>query len=107
MENNLSKIAVVPNPYVATAIWERKPYLQTGRGERKVWFTNLPPTCTIRIFNLAGELVRTLEHDETAFNGAESWDLLNIDNMEVAYGIYIFHVETDEAQTIGKFAVIK
>lgn len=107
MENNLSNIAVVPNPYVASAVWEKKPYLQTGRGERKVWFTHLPPTCTIRIFNLAGDLVRTLEHDETAFNGAESWDLLNIDNMEVAYGIYIFHVETEDASTIGKFAVIK
>lgn len=107
MADNLSKIAVVPNPYVATAVWEQKPYLSTGRGERKVWFTNLPPRCTIRIFNMAGELIQILEHDEPVFNGSQSWDLLNIDNMEIAYGIYIFHVETDDAETIGKFAVIK
>jgi hypothetical protein len=56
---------------------------------------------------MAGELVRKLEHHESVYNGAQSWDLLNLDNLEVAYGVYIYHVETDNAETIGKFAVIK
>jgi hypothetical protein len=105
--NNLESVAVVPNPYVATAIWEQKPYLQSGRGERKIYFINLPSVCTIRIYTMAGELVKKLEHNESFFNGAEPWDLLNLDNLEVAYGIYIYHIETDNAETIGKFAVIK
>ena len=105
--NNLEAVSVVPNPYVATAIWEQKPYLQSGRGERKIFFINLPMECTIRIYTMAGELVRKLEHNESVFNGAESWDLLNLDNLEIAYGVYIYHIETDNAETIGKFAVIK
>ncbi|MCF6238851.1 MAG: hypothetical protein L3J79_08585, partial [Candidatus Marinimicrobia bacterium] len=105
--NNLEAVSVVPNPYVAAAIWEQKPYLQSGRGERKIYFINLPMSCTIRIYTMAGELVRKLEHEEAVFNGAEPWDLLNLDNLEVAYGVYIYHIETDNAETIGKFAVIK
>ncbi|MEA3286303.1 MAG: hypothetical protein U9Q77_02860 [Candidatus Marinimicrobia bacterium] len=105
--NQLEAVSVVPNPYVAAAIWERKPYLQSGRGERKIYFINLPMECTIRIYTMAGELVRKLEHNESVFNGAEPWDLLNLDNLEVAYGVYIYHIETDNAETIGKFAVIK
>ncbi|MCF7841026.1 MAG: hypothetical protein K9N22_09655, partial [Candidatus Marinimicrobia bacterium] len=42
VKKDLDQVAVVPNPYVATATWERKPYLQSGRGERKVYFINLP-----------------------------------------------------------------
>jgi len=105
--NELGKVSVVPNPYVAAAIWEQKPYLQSGRGERKIYFINLPTECTIRIYTMAGELVKKLEHHESVYNGAQSWDLLNLDNLEVAYGVYIYHVETDNAETIGKFAVIK
>ncbi|NQV15156.1 hypothetical protein HQ531_06830 [bacterium] len=116
--NSLDKVSVVPNPYVASAIWEQKPYLRSGRGERKIYFINLPSECTIRIYTIAGELVRKLEHsspasdpDKTLFDGAESWDLLNLDQLEVAYGVYIYHVETNydsnNAETIGKFAVIK
>ena len=107
VKNSLEAVSVVPNPYVAAAIWEQKPYLQSGRGERKIYFINLPMTCTIRIYTMAGELVRKLEHDNSVFNGAEAWDLLNLDNLEVAYGIYIYHIEADNAETIGKFAVIK
>jgi hypothetical protein len=105
--NQLDAVAVVPNPYVAAAIWEQKPYLQSGRGERKIFFINLPTQCTIRIYTISGELVKKLEHDEPVFNGAESWDLLNLDNLEVAFGVYIYHIETDNAETVGKFAVIK
>ena len=105
--NQLDAVAVVPNPYVAAEIWEQKPYIQSGRGERKIFFINLPTECTIRIYTISGELVQKLEHSESVFNGAESWDMLNLDNLEVAFGVYVYHIETDNAETIGKFAVIK
>jgi len=104
---DLSKVAVVPDPYICTARWERKPYLQSGRGERRIYFINLPKDCTIRIYTLSGELVRKLEHHSTVFAGSEPWDLLNTDNLEVAYGIYIYHVQAGAAETIGRFAIIK
>ncbi|MCF7797878.1 MAG: hypothetical protein K9N11_03640 [Lentisphaeria bacterium] len=109
VKNDLDQVAVVPNPYVATATWERKPYLQSGRGERKVYFINLPQECTIRIYTVSGELVRKIEHSSTVYDGSEPWDLLNNDNLEVAYGIYVYHIESPEsgAETIGKLALIK
>ncbi|OIO63022.1 MAG: hypothetical protein AUJ47_06810 [Candidatus Marinimicrobia bacterium CG1_02_48_14] len=109
VKQDLDKVAVVPNPYVATAVWERKPYLASGRGERKVYFINLPEECTIRIYTVSGELVRKIEHVNSVYDGSEPWDLLNNDKLEVAYGIYVYHIESKAsgAETIGKLALIK
>lgn len=106
-KEDLDKIAVVPNPYVATAIWEPKPDFVVGRGERKIYFINLPSSGIIRIYTLNGELVKTIKIENNIFNGAVSWNLLNSDNLEIAYGLYIYHVETDSGTKIGKFAIIK
>ncbi len=52
-----------------------------------------------------------IEHDErnsTITNGTADWDLLSKDNLDVAYGVYIYHVEAPGVgEKIGKFAVIK
>jgi len=107
-ENNLDNITVVPNPYVAAASWEpRNPY-RFGRGERRIWFLNLPERCTIRIYTVRGYLVDIIEHYGNRIDGAESWSLVSKDGMDIAYGIYIYHVEAPGiGQKIGKFAVIK
>lgn len=106
----LSKITVVPNPYIATASWEQRTLFTTGRGERKIDFTNLPAKCTIKIYTIAGALVKTLYKDNTKLNngGSISWNLVSDDGMDIAYGIYIFHVDAPGiGEYIGKFAVIK
>ena len=104
----LRNIYVVPNPYVATSVFEpRNPVSRTERGERRLYFANVPRQCTIRIYTLAGELVETLYHDSTLDNGKLFWDMRTKDNMNLAYGLYIFHVDSPEGSYIGKFAVIK
>ncbi len=106
--NALGDIAVVPNPYVASARWERRNLNQTGRGERKIDFINLPPECTIRIYTVSGALVKTLNKDYSPSNGALSWNLVTDDGMELAYGIYIYHVDAPKVgEYVGKFAIIK
>jgi len=83
-------------------------YGEVGRGERRVYFNNLPNRCTIRIYTVAGALVNTIEHDSPVENGSEPWDLISKDGMDVAYGIYLYHVDApDIGNQIGKFAVIK
>ncbi len=107
---NLSGITVVPNPYIAAASWEPRTLFTTGRGERKIDFTHLPAKCTIRIYTIAGALVKTLYKDDSNLNsgGAISWDLVSDDGMDVSYGIYVFHVDAPGiGEYIGKFAVIK
>ena len=105
---DLSKIYVVPNPYVVAASWEEKSPFRFGRGERRIWFMNLPPKCTIRIYTTRGYLVDTIEHNSAETYGAEPWDLISKDGMDIAFGIYVYHVEAPGiGETIGKFAVIK
>jgi hypothetical protein len=106
-QKDLSKVAVVPNPYVGAASWE--PQTTTvGRGERRVFFIHLPQACTIRIYTMSGRLVQTLTHNSTLDDGQEPWNLVSRDGMNIAYGVYIFHIEAPGIGTyIDKFAVLK
>ena len=108
-KSSMDDIAVVPNPYVATNVIEpRNTIEREKRGYRRMYFDNLPAKCTIRIYTMTGELVRVLEHDSALDDGQEYWDLLTKDNMEVAYGLYFYHVDApDIGEKIGKFAIIK
>lgn len=106
---DLDKIRVVPNPYVVTHIGEpRLLSTQTsGRGERIIRFTHVPPGSKISIFTVRGELVRTLTQDDL-YNGDVSWNLRTSENLDAAYGVYIYVVEAPEVGTkTGKFALIK
>jgi hypothetical protein len=105
----LEKIKVVPNPYVATNSWEpRNPY-SNGRGPRELHFTHLPSKCTIKIFNVRGQLVAELSHETPSIaNGTEIWNMQTKDQLDIAYGVYVYHVDAGSlGQKVGKFAVIK
>ncbi len=98
---------VVPNPYIGSASFEPERYAVSGRGERRLEFRGLTSSCTIRIYNVRGELVETLRN-EASLDGYVAWNLRTKDNLDVAPGLYIYHVRTDDAQEYtGKFAVIK
>ena len=106
--SSLDRIAVVPNPYVAVASWERKNIFQTGRGERRIDFIHLPKDAMIRIYNIKGDLIDVIEHHSTIDDGSASWDMRTREGLDIAFGIYVFHVESlGVGQHIGKFAIIK
>ena len=98
-KEELSEIKVVPNPYIAHALWE------TTEGIRKVQFTHLPNECTIRIYTLAGDLVKMIQHNNGT--GTEDWDLLNKNQQGIVPGVYFYHVDSKYGEKLGKFAVIK
>jgi len=109
-KSDMELIRVVPNPYIVRADWDR------SKDYRKIQFVNLPSECTIRIYNLAGDIVRTIEHAATSegaayqgnLGGTEEWDLLTRDNQLIASGIYIYYVSTDNGdERTGKFAIIR
>ncbi len=106
----LEDIRVVPNPYVVSNSWEPQNPYSNGRGPRELHFTHLPPQCTIKIFNVRGQLVNELEHDVSTdiLDGTFVWDMQTKDLLDIAYGIYIYHIDAGEyGEKIGKFAVIK
>jgi hypothetical protein len=42
------------------------------------------------------------------WNGTEIWDMLTKDELDIAYGVYVYHVDAGKhGQKIGKFCVIK
>jgi hypothetical protein len=98
-KDELWGVKVVPNPYIAHALWENT------EGIRKMQFTHLPDECTIRIYTLAGDLVRVIEHSDGT--GTEDWDLLNKNQQGIVPGVYFYHVDSRYGQKLGKFAVIK
>ncbi len=106
--NELSQIDVVPNPYLGAAAWESRNLNSTGRGERKIDFINLPSVCTVRIYTLTGQLIKTLYKESGFSNGSISWNLVTDDGMDAAYGLYIYHVDAPGiGEYTGKFALIK
>jgi len=114
VDNDLAKsqmdnIYVVPNPYLGSSAYEpRLSEAVQGRGDRRVMFKNLPEICTIRIYNIRGELIQTLEHFTTTGNGEKAWDLRTKDGLDMAYGIYVYHVEAPGiGEKIGKIAIVK
>ncbi len=108
-KDELDRIKVVPNPYVVTHAGEERllSFQTSGRGEREVRFTYIPPGSKISIFTVRGELVKTL-YSENLFVGDVYWNLRSEENIDVAYGIYVYVVEAPNiGNKIGKLALIK
>ena len=90
------KINVFPNPYYGVNPQEINKY------ERFVTINHLPDFATIRIFNLAGQLVRTIE--KTAPGQFQRWDLTTDSGLPVASGLYIIYVDMPE---LGRTKILK
>ncbi|MBI4727147.1 hypothetical protein HY768_08000 [candidate division TA06 bacterium] len=102
---DLKKIKVIPNPYIARNIWERT------NDRNKLQFTNLPSKCTVKIYTLAGNLIKVLEHDDNAGRdgGTCWWDpMLTMNQQQLASGVYLYYVDAPGIGThVGKFAVVR
>jgi len=97
-ESKMDDIRVVPNPYSAAG--------KTYPGEMdKILFTGLPGECTIKIFTTSGDLVHTIEH--TDGSGNEAWDLRTEYNQYIVSDVYIYTVDGDLGDHVGKFIVVR
>jgi len=85
-QQDVSRINVFPNPYIGFNPQEQNKY------NRFVTFNHLPPKATIRVFNLAGILVRTILKDNSQIDQA-TWDLNNQSGFPVAAGMYIIFID--------------
>ncbi|MDZ7821828.1 MAG: hypothetical protein U5N26_08480 [Candidatus Marinimicrobia bacterium] len=107
------KVGVYPNPYRVNALWDG-----SGVRDRMIWFTGLPEEATIRVFTLSGELIKTIEHQGSTYNGGgtrrlqeglsadavyaggeHAWDLITDHDQALATGMYLFAVETKRPAT--------
>ena len=96
--NILQQIRVVPNPYIISHAG------QVTTDAPTLFFNHLPPRCTIRIYNVAGDLIKVISHNG---GSQETWDLLSDGRQKVASQLLIAYIKTpDGAHQLVKFAVI-
>ncbi|MEW6606472.1 MAG: T9SS type A sorting domain-containing protein [bacterium] len=87
--SDLTQVFVYPNPCYAS------------RGQQ-LHFKRLTAQCTIKIFNIVGELVKEIEHN----NGTDEEVWTNPGS--IASGIYIYLITNNQGQkAIGKLGIIK
>ena len=101
-ENSLNDISVVPNPYMSRSHFQEQ-------DERRLRFTRLPSECQITVYTVTGELVTVIDHSD-AYDSNEWWNLRSgelHDGTEIVPGLYIFVVEAEGLEHIGKFAVVR
>lgn len=96
---DLETVRAVPNPYRGNEVWD-----QPGNGE--VHFINVPTRATIKIYTVAGDLVRQIEHDDSVRDFAR-WDLRSGAGKEVASGIYIYRIEAGTFSFQNRLVVIR
>lgn len=113
----LNQVQVVPNPYIVTHSG------QTSTDNAKLYFTRLPPRATIEIYNIAGDLIKTLEHNAyiTGSNGEPDlegnasmleWNLLSEGRQRIGSQVLTARViakdqsGTVTGEVIKKFAVV-
>ncbi len=108
--DDMTQIRVVPNPFR-----QRSGLLDAAQNNRLA-FVNIPAKCTIRIYTLAGDLIKIIEHDgfgETTWGSQSDGNYLQTDFSESpAAGLYIYHVTShvagQEGQShVGKFMIIR
>jgi len=93
--NDINKIRAVPNPYYAHSQYELTQF------DRVMKFTNIPASrnVTIRIFTLAGDLIRTIRRSSTSgddMSRAEiNWDLNTDNRLPVGSGVYIYRIDVE------------
>ncbi len=119
-EGDLSLVNAVPNPYI---MWSQ--YEQTS-GVKRLLFTHLPPTGTLRIYTASGQMVQqmkwtaadlqrncraTVNTKDCNDAGDLQWNMRTREDLEVGPGFYVFVVSTEvggkKVDKLGKFVIIR
>jgi hypothetical protein len=99
-QSDLKNLSVYPNPFVPN---DNDP--NNGSPDSKITFSGLTDNVKIRIFNLAGRLVR---EEELSNQASWQWDAKNQNGKEVASGIYIYVITNNKGEkATGKIAIVK
>jgi len=115
VEEEALKVIVYPNPYridggYAGAGYENRDRSKSAERSREIHFANLPKVCTIRIFSIDGDLIKQIEHNRPEGDPGsqhESWNVISRNTQAVVTGIYLWQVESEMGEQLGKLVIIK
>ena len=98
-KEDVKMINVFPNPYYGYH------YREQTRADKYVTFSHLPTAGKIRIFDLSGVLVNTIDIADNIYGGQfVNWNLQNHHNYPVASGIYVVHIDMPD---LGETKILK
>jgi hypothetical protein len=96
-------VTVTPNPYKRTALND----VRSDPSSHFVTFLNMPEDFTLTIMDVTGQIIFQ-ETAQGATNGQFKWDLFSKDGVEVASGLYIYHIQYgDGRETTGHLAILR
>jgi hypothetical protein len=75
-------------------------------GHTNVVFTQLPSEGSIRIYTVAGELVRKIDFLDSS-SGQVTWDVTNSGGEPLGSDVYVYIVQSGDNKKIGKLMVIR
>lgn len=115
VEKEALKVKVYPNPYridggYATAGYENRRQILSAERSRAIHFYNLPKVCKIRIYSLDGDLIQKIDHYQPEGGPKaqhESWNLITRNTQAVVTGIYLYHIESEMGEQLGKIVIMK
>lgn len=99
----VEEVIVVPNPFV---LGDKYSALGSAGTQDNIQFVKIPNPCTIRIYTIRGDLVKTINVPEGA-GAIASWDQVTDYGQFVESGVYIFHLDSPQGKKIGKFAIVR
>jgi hypothetical protein len=98
--STLDRVKVVPNPFYRSSGFEI-----TG-DTKLIQFVNLSQECTIRIYTLRGDLVKTIVH-QNPNSGVAFWNQISEYGQYVKSGMYYYHITNLQGEVkTGKFTII-
>lgn len=96
-------ITVTPNPYKRTGLNDDR----DNASEHDLRFLNTPEDFTITILDVSGQIVFQ-DVVEGAADGEYVWGQYSKDGVEVASGLYIYHIQYGSGQAVtGHFAILR
>lgn len=96
-------VTVTPNPYKVTALND----VRDDPSSHNINFLNLPEDYTLTIIDVSGQIIFQ-DRVEGARDGQYTWDMFSKDGVEVASGLYIYHLEYDNGrEATGHFAILR
>lgn len=96
-------ITVTPNPYKITGLNDRR----QDPSSHDIYFLNMPEDFTLTIVDVTGQVIFR-DIVQGASNGQYSWNMFSKDGIEVASGLYIYHVAYGGGREfVGHFAILR
>ncbi|HMB91894.1 MAG TPA: T9SS type A sorting domain-containing protein [Rhodothermales bacterium] len=96
-------VTVSPNPYKITGLND----VRSNSSSHNINFLNVPAEFALTIIDVSGQIIFQ-DNVQAGADGRYVWDLFSKDGVEIASGLYIYHIVYGNDQEVtGHFAILR